>query len=172
MSIQPWIRAPGTYHCWVDSGNIDGEAGPRFLLTTSVGNRTPNIFLSGPLPYQLGHDISRISIKYKSATLFHCFVAFSDVGELKLFLVFGFFVCLLLLFWGFFSFIVLALLNNLASHLLFVQRKGVIVEDMRIWSKRELIILALLSLVCKWNAGVLGHFFALWRLNWAGDSLG
>ena len=24
----------------------------------------------------------------------------------------------------------------------------------------------------KWNASVLGNFFALWRLNWAGDSLG
>ena len=28
------------------------------------------------------------------------------------------------------------------------------------------------SFILKWNAGVLDHFFALWSLNWAGDSLG
>ena len=22
MSIQPWIRAPGTHYCWVDRGNV------------------------------------------------------------------------------------------------------------------------------------------------------
>ena len=56
MSIQPWIRAPGTHYCWVDRGNVGWEACLRILLMTSVGNRTPDPLICGPLPSQLGYD--------------------------------------------------------------------------------------------------------------------
>ena len=62
MSIQPWIRAPGTHRCWVDRGNVGWEACPRLLLMTSVGSRTPDLLISGPLPYQLGHEILRMKM--------------------------------------------------------------------------------------------------------------
>ena len=57
MSIQPWIRASVTHHCWVDRGNLEWEACPRLLLMTSVGNRTSDLLITGPLLYQLGQEI-------------------------------------------------------------------------------------------------------------------
>ena len=41
---------------------VGWEACPRVLLMTSVGNRTPDLLISGPPPYQLGHEITLRSI--------------------------------------------------------------------------------------------------------------
>jgi hypothetical protein len=55
MMIQLWIRAPGTHHCWVARGNVGFRNLPGVSTHDHLGNRTPDLSLSSPPPYHLGH---------------------------------------------------------------------------------------------------------------------
>ena len=55
LLIQPWICAPGTHYAWVDRSSVEYEVYPTLLHMATTGNRTSDLLILSPTPYQLGH---------------------------------------------------------------------------------------------------------------------
>ena len=55
LLVQPWICAQGTNYGWIDCFNVEYKVCPTLLHMDSTGNRTPDLLISNPMPYPLGH---------------------------------------------------------------------------------------------------------------------
>ena len=58
LLIQPWICAPGTYHCWVDRGSMDSKFTQGFEhMTGAAGIETPDLRISSSMLSAIGHTL-------------------------------------------------------------------------------------------------------------------
>ena len=55
LLIQSSICAPSTHYGWVDRGSVQYEVCPTLLHMVSTGNQTPDLLISSPMAYPLGH---------------------------------------------------------------------------------------------------------------------